>query len=233
MLSLVDSGASVLDLGCGRGSLLAELKLRGHQRVLGVEVAEEYILASARKGLNVIDHDLNTGLAAFRDNQFDVVVLSQTIQAITNTERVIDEMLRVGRRAIVCFPNFAYHKLRRMLFEEGRSPKSPGAYQFEWYDTPNRRFPTIADFDAFCQQKTIQIQKTVFLDSENRPDRHRRSQLERGYGDLCAEPLTAGALDKPRWLGYTQETVDPGGQQGPAVPPCLLSVERRRFVEIP
>lgn len=167
LLSLIDPGTSVLDLGCGRGSLLAELKLRGHQRVLGVEVAEPYILACARKGLNVIDHDLNTGLAAWRNNQFDFVVLSQTIQAITNTELVLDEMLRVGRKAVVCFPNFAYHKLRKMLFEEGLSPKIAGAYHFEWYDSPNRRFPTIADFDQFCRKKAIKVQKTVYLDSEN------------------------------------------------------------------
>ncbi len=167
LLALIDSGSSVLDLGCGRGNLLAELKLRNHHRVLGVEVAEEYLLASARKAVNVIDHDLNTGLAAFRDNQFDFVVLSQTIQAIENTELVIDEMLRVGRQAIVCFPNFAYHKLRKMLFEEGLSPRIPGAYQFEWYDTPNRRFPTIADFDTFCRKKQIQVQRTVYLDSES------------------------------------------------------------------
>ena len=167
LLSLIDPGTSVLDLGCGRGSLLAELKLRGHQRVLGVEVAEPYILACARKGLNVIDHDLNTGLAAWRNEQFDFVVLSQTIQAITNTELVLDEMLRVGRKAVVCFPNFAYHKLRKMLFEEGLSPKIAGAYHFEWYDSPNRRFPTIADFDQFCRKKAIKVQKTVYLDSEN------------------------------------------------------------------
>jgi homoserine O-acetyltransferase len=166
LLSLIEPGASVLDLGCGRGLLLAELKLRGHQRVLGVEVDEANIIAATRKGLDVIDHDLNTGLAAFRDNQFDMVVLSQTIQALHNTELVIDEMLRVGKRGIVCFPNFAFHRLRRMLHDDGVAPKLPGAYQYEWYNTPNRRFPTIADFDAFCHQKRIAVDTAVYLNSE-------------------------------------------------------------------
>ena len=175
LLSLIEPDASVLDLGCGRGSLLAELTTSRRPTGAGSRSGRGNILASARKGLNVIDHDLNTGLAAFRDDQFDFVILSQTIQAIANTELVIDEMLRVGRRAIVCFPNFAYHKLRRMLFEEGRSPKVSGAYQFEWYNTPNRRFPTIADFDAFCRQKGIQIQGP-FISTARSNRRSRRTR---------------------------------------------------------
>ena len=166
LLSLIVPGASVLDLGCGRGNLLAELKLRGHQRVVGVEVEEENIIASTSKGVDVIDHDLNIGLAAFRDNQFDMVVLSQTMQALHNTELVIDEMLRVGRKAIVCFPNFAFHRLRRMLFEDGVAPKMPGAYNYEWYNTPNRRFPTIADFETFCDKKNISVETSAHINSE-------------------------------------------------------------------
>ena len=128
-----------------------------------MDVADENIIACSRKGLDVIDHDLNAGLGAFRDNQFDVVVLSQTMQAVENTERVIDEMLRVGRKAIVCFSNFAYHKLRRMLFEDGLSPKASGPYHYEWYNTPNRRFPTIADFEAFCDMKSAVAETAVGL----------------------------------------------------------------------
>ena len=156
----------MLDVGCGSGELLARLRARGHTRVLGVELDEEEILAAVRRGLDVVQCDLEQGLAPFRDDQFDVVVLSQTLQSVINTERIVDETVRVGRQVIVSFPNFAYHKLRRMLADEGRSPKSGGPYSFEWYDTPNRRFPSIADFEAFCRAKAIRMDRQVYLDSE-------------------------------------------------------------------
>ena len=167
ILGLVPPQASVLDLGCGSGVLLSQLKQRGHTRLVGVELDEQAIVACIERGLDVVQSDLNEGLSSFVDGQFDVVVLSQTLQAVTDTELVIDEMLRVGRRAIVGFPNFAYHKLRRMLAEEGRSPKAGGPYHHEWYNTPNRRFPSIADFEDFCRQKGIRIHRQIYLDSEN------------------------------------------------------------------
>lgn len=167
ILELIAPGASVLDLGCGHGELLARLRARGHTRLVGVELDERAILACVGRGLDVVQTDLERGLPGFRDAQFDVVVLSQTLQSIVETERIVAEMLRVGRCAIVSFPNFAYHKLRRMLAEAGRSPKSEGPYHFEWYDTPNRRFPSIADFEDFCRAKQIRIDRAVYLDSEH------------------------------------------------------------------
>ncbi|MBX3024003.1 homoserine O-acetyltransferase [bacterium] len=166
ILDLIPAGASVLDVGCGGGELLARLRARGHARLLGVELDEAAILAAVRRGLDVVQCDLEQGLAPFRDRQFDVVVLSQTLQSVVETERIVDEAVRVGRQVIVSFPNFAYRKLRRMLAEEGRSPKSEGPYSFEWYDTPNRRFPSIADFEAFCAAKGIRMARQVYLDSE-------------------------------------------------------------------
>lgn len=166
ILELIPAGASVLDVGCGGGELLARLRERGHARLLGLEIDEESVLAGVRRGLDVVQWDLERGLAPLRDGQFDVVVLSQTLQSIVNTERIVDETLRVGGQVIVSFPNFAYHKLRRMLAEEGRSPKSEGPYSFEWYNTPNRRFPSIADFEAFCRAKGIRMDRQVYLDSE-------------------------------------------------------------------
>ncbi|HSP96502.1 MAG TPA: homoserine O-acetyltransferase [Candidatus Dormibacteraeota bacterium] len=166
ILELIAPGASVLDVGCGSGELLSRLRARGHGRLLGVEFDEDAILAAVRRGLDVVQCDLEQGLAPFRDRQFDVVVLSQTLQSVINTERIVDETVRVGSQVIVSFPNFAYHKLRRMLAEEGRSPKSEGPYSFEWYNSPNRRFPSIADFEAFCDAKGIRMDRQVYLDSE-------------------------------------------------------------------
>ncbi len=167
ILQLIPPGARVLDLGCGAGVLLSLLRQRGHTRLVGVELDEESVLACVQQGLDVIHADLEKGLFAFADRQFDIVVLSQTLQSIVDTEGIVEEMLRVGCSCVVSFPNFAYHKLRAMLSEEGRSPKGGGVYQFEWYNTPNRRFPSIADVEDFCARKGIHVHQKVYLDSES------------------------------------------------------------------
>lgn len=166
MLDLIEARTSVLDVGCGQGGLLRRLKDQCTERYLmGLEVSEPLLIAAVQQGLDVIDHDLNRGLPQFHDDQFDYVVLSQTLQAIENTVHVIEELVRVGRKAIVAFPNFAYKPLRAMLFYEGRSPRAEGEFQYAWYDTPNRRFPTIADFEELCEKKGIHILDTRFLDT--------------------------------------------------------------------
>lgn len=164
ILELIPPGASVLDLGCGTGGLLRELRRRGSP-ALGIELDEDSILAAIRDGHDVIQHDLEQGLCPFRDGQFDWVVLSQTLQSVTETERILREMIRVGRRAIASFPNFAWHGLRTMLFEQGRSPKAEGPYGYEWWNTPNRRFPSILDFEEFCGGHGIEIERRLYLES--------------------------------------------------------------------
>lgn len=165
ILELIPEGASVLDLGCGSGGLLARLAARGHWRIMGIEQDEKAILAGVQRGLDVIHADLNQGLPAFLDGQFDYVVLSQTLQAVVDVEKVLDDMLRVGRRGIVSFPNFAYWKLRKQLAEQGRAPRS-SALKFAWYNTPNMRFFTLDDFREFCQERSIRIHHQVALDTE-------------------------------------------------------------------
>ena len=165
IIQLIPENASVLDLGCGDGHLLAALKQQGHDPLFGVEVAQDNIRLAAARGLDVIDFDLNCGLEPFIDNQFDVVVLSATLQAVANVDDLFEEMLRVGNRVIVSFPNFAYKALREDYVVRGRSPRAPGEFDYEWYNTPNRRFPSIADVEELCRSKNIRIEQAIYFDS--------------------------------------------------------------------
>lgn len=167
---LVPPGASVLDLGCGSGTFLAGLRATNHRRLVGVELDEQKILTGIGRGLDIIQADLNRGLGAFADGQFDCVILSQTLQAVQDVERVLTEMVRIGRTCIVSIPNFGYHRLRTMLAETGRAPKSAGVLHYEWYNTPNIRFFTIADFEDFCRQKGIRVHRRITLDTEARAE---------------------------------------------------------------
>jgi homoserine O-acetyltransferase len=166
IVELIPPHTSVLDLGCGDGQLLTMLHWRGHEHVVGVELDEQAVIACVRRGVDVIQADLNKGLAAFGDQQFDFVVLSQTLQAVRDVEGIVREMLRVGRRCIVSFPNFAYHKLRKILAEQGRAPESPGQLCYKWYDTPNIRFCSIADFQQLCTERGIGVHRMIALDTE-------------------------------------------------------------------
>jgi len=166
IVDLVPGGASVLDLGCGRGALLKRLRKAGAGRLVGVELDGKSVLHCVGRGLDVIQSDLNNGLGPFTEGQFDYVILSHTLQAVRDVERVISDMLRVGRHSIVSFPNFGYHKLRWMLAEEGRAPESAGLLRFKWYDTPNLRFFTIADFEEFCALRRIRVHQRIALDTE-------------------------------------------------------------------
>jgi homoserine O-acetyltransferase len=166
IVELIPPSASVLDLGCGGGGLLARLKPRNHARLVGVELDEREIITCVQRGLDVTQADLNKGLSAFADRQFDCVVLSQTLQAVYDVEGIIADMLRVGRTCIVSFPNLAFHKLRRILAEDGHAPRACGWLRDEWYNTPDIRFLSIADFEAFCGEKHIRIERRIGLDTE-------------------------------------------------------------------
>jgi homoserine O-acetyltransferase/O-succinyltransferase len=167
IIELIAPGASVLDLGCGTGGLLARLRQRGHRRLLGVEIDEQAILACVRRGIDVIHADINRGLPTFTDQQFDYVILSQTLQAVTDVERVLDDMLRIGRRGIVSFPNVAYRGFCERLAATGRVPRLHGASGYSWHNTPNVRFLSIADFEDFCRDRELQIDRRVALDTQS------------------------------------------------------------------
>ncbi len=153
--------ASVLDLGCGDGLLLRHLAQARDVRGYGIEIADENVIACVRNGVNVIQSDLESGLSGFDVHSFDYVILSQTLQTVRQTAQILAEMLRVGREAIVTFPNMGFwsHRLQILL---GRMPISK-SLPYQWYDTPNVHLCTIGDFEAFCSSNGIRVLERIVM----------------------------------------------------------------------
>ncbi len=157
----IADGAHVLDLGCGDGALMAYLRESRAARAYGVEIADDSILQCVRRGLSVIQADLESGLRMFPDRMFDTVVLSQTLQAMHKTEAVLREMARVGRQGIVSFPNFGHWRHLLSLFG-GRMPVSP-QMPYQWYDTPNVHLCTPKDFEILAGRLGLVITGRALL----------------------------------------------------------------------
>ena len=157
-------GDRVLDLGCGDGTLLKHLIETRGVHGWGVEIDDATVLAAIRNGINVIQGNLEKGLDEFADQAFDHVVLSRTLQTVRHTEDILREMLRVGREAVVSFPNFAYWKNLRSVLE-GRMPVSEDL-PYQWYDSPNVRFFTLLDFEDLCDRMGLFIRERHVLDEE-------------------------------------------------------------------
>ena len=153
--ALVPPGSRVLDLGCGSGELLAYLRDTRQCSGYGIEIADDNVLACARRGVNVIQLNLEEGLAMFEDQSFDVVLQLDTMQHLRNTERMLRETARVGRIGIVSFPNFA-HWPNRLRVATGRMPVTK-ALPYEWYDTPNIRVGTYADFEVLARKDGLRV----------------------------------------------------------------------------
>lgn len=151
----VSMGSRVLDLGCGDGSLLKYLRDSRRVTGYGVEIDDDGVLACVKNGVNVIQGDLERGLSEFENGSFDYVILSQTLQAVRNSERVVADMLRVAREGIVTFPNFGYWTNRLQVLG-GRMPVSDNL-PYQWHDTPNVHLCTIADFERFCEDFGVKI----------------------------------------------------------------------------
>jgi methionine biosynthesis protein MetW len=168
--ALVPPESRVLDLGCGDGALLEHLMRERGCVGVGVEIRAEEVLACIERGVPVIEADIDEGLADFEDGSFDLVVLSQTLQATRHPLLVLREVMRVGRRGLVSIPNFGHWRLRADLFFRGRMPSS-GALPHTWYDTPNIHLATIADFEQLLAAERIGILSRVLLRLGGRPAR--------------------------------------------------------------
>jgi methionine biosynthesis protein MetW len=160
IVELVEPGARVLDLGCGTGELLRRLKREKQIHGRGVEIEPDNILRCIERGLAVIQGNLDEGLAEFGNHTYDWVILSQTLQVVHKPALVLREMLRVGRRGIVSFPNFGYWRVRLQLALSGRMPKTR-ALPYSWHESPNIHQLTIADFRAFCREANAQILEEI------------------------------------------------------------------------
>jgi methionine biosynthesis protein MetW len=174
----------VLDLGCGDGTLLAHLKRTKSVQGIGVEISDERVLSCVQRGVHVIQQNLEDGLAMFDDQQFDTVVLSQTLQSMHNTEHILREMTRVGREAIVSFPNFGYwpHGWSILL---GRMPVT-GQMPYDWHDTPNIHLCTLKDFERLARQLGFSI-----LERATFNDQHEVKCLAGWRSTLAAYRFTA------------------------------------------
>ncbi len=160
--SLITADSTVLDVGCGDGQLLANLIADKNIKGEGIELGQELILACVKRGLPIIQHDAEQGLENYADKSFDVAILSQTVQTVKDPEKLLKELLRVGKKVIVSFPNFANWRCRLQLFFGGRAPVSD-RLPFEWHNSPNTHFLSIKDFDLFCKTLGVKVEKKIPL----------------------------------------------------------------------
>ena len=160
--NLIEKNTRVLDVGCGDGTLMEFLKDNNKIDIRGIEISKNNVQKCIGKGLTVIEGDAEEDLSQFPDESFDFVILSQTLQAFLNPEKVISELLRVGKKAIVTIPNFGYWKVRLHLLIKGTMPVTR-TLPDEWYNTPNLHMCTIQDFFNFCKNRKIHLYKSIAL----------------------------------------------------------------------
>jgi len=158
----IEKKSSVLDLGCGDGKLLS-LLINGKQvNAQGIEINEQAIYKCVTRGLSVFHQDIDTGLSEYNDKSFDYVILNQTLQQVKKPDFVLKEAARVGKKTIISLPNFVHYKARFQILFNGKVPVIP-ALPYEWYNTPNLHFLSIADFIEYCKKRKIKIEKTFFI----------------------------------------------------------------------
>ncbi|MFN7992384.1 MAG: methionine biosynthesis protein MetW [Bryobacteraceae bacterium] len=159
---IVEPGAKVLDLGCGEGELLQWLAENKGVDARGVEISGAKVQRAISRGVSVYQGDIDEGLADYPDQVFDYIILSQTLQETRHPLQVLREMLRVGRRAIVAFPNFGHWRVRLSMMMSGRAPKTR-LFPYDWYDSPNIHFLTVEDFEQLARQEKLTIERRFCL----------------------------------------------------------------------
>ena len=165
---MIEPGSRVLDIGCGDGALLAYLARRKKVDGRGIELSQSGVNACVGHGLSVIQGDADRDLDPYPMGAFDVVVLSQTLQATRQPRKVVEALVRIGHRAIVSFPNFGFWRIRLRLLVNGRMPVSH-CLAYPWYETPNIHLCTIRDFVRLCDEIGTRIERSVTLDRHGRP----------------------------------------------------------------
>jgi methionine biosynthesis protein MetW len=170
MAEMITPGSRVLDVGCGDGALLQLLAETKNVDGRGIELSQEGVNGCVAKGLSVVQGDADTDLADYPDGGFDYVILSQTLQATRRPKKVLGDLLRIGRKAVVSFPNFGHWRIRAQLAFKGRMPVTENL-SYAWYNTPNIHFCTIRDFVALCQEIDATIERSVALDRYGQPVR--------------------------------------------------------------
>lgn len=178
----------VLDLGCGDGTLLQSLRDNRNVEGYGLEIDPQQITTCIERGVNVIETDINQGLGNFADKSFDSVLMTYSLQVLRRPDRVIDEMLRVGKECIVTFPNFANIRPRAYLMFRGRMPVTK-QLSYQWYDTPNIHFCTIRDFENLCRDRAIAILDREVV-TERRPDRYLKGLWPNIFGETAIYHLS-------------------------------------------
>ena len=164
---LIVPGSSVLDLGCGAGELLYMLIKDTGARGQGIEIDEQAIYTCVAKGLSVYHGDIDSALSDYPDRSFDYVILNQSLQQVRRVEQVLGDCLRVGKKVIVGFPNFAHYRTRLQLFFRGRAPVTD-SLPYQWYETPNLHFLSISDFFVFCRGKDITVERCEYIGDKGR-----------------------------------------------------------------
>ena len=167
--TLIKKGSHVLDIGCGDGILMEYLRDEKKVNIRGIEISKSKVQNCIAKGLTIIEGNAEKDLKQFPDNSFDYVVLSQTLQAFLNPENVIQELLRIGKQAIVTIPNFGYWKIRLYLLFKGTMPVTKTLPE-EWYNTPNIHLCTIKDFVLFSKKKDFKLAKSIAMRSNKSTD---------------------------------------------------------------
>jgi len=160
--SLIEPNSTVLDIGCGNGVLLANLITDKGIKGEGIELKQDLVLDCVCRGLPIIQHDIEQGLGSYADKSFDYVILSQTVQTVKDPKKILEELLRVGKKVIVSFPNFAHWRCRGHLFFHGRAPVTK-QLPCGWHDSPNIHFLSLRDFDEFCTDLSVKIEKKIPL----------------------------------------------------------------------